>query len=101
MSCRLLRVHLEPYLVADRRGGSSYRLDLEFRDVLRLHLAPALVLKSHDGRWRSLAETAYLCYGAVRRNEMHLFKQQGAEDPQTVVGQIPVIDYGPYFAGAP
>jgi hypothetical protein len=32
---------------------------------------------------------------------MHLFKQQGVEDPRTVVGQIPVIDYGPYFAGAP
>jgi hypothetical protein len=58
--CCLLPAHLEPYLVAGRRGGSSYRLGLEFRDVLRLHLAPALVLKSHDGGWRSLAETAYL-----------------------------------------
>jgi hypothetical protein len=37
---RLLRVHLEPHLVACRRGG--YRLGLEFRDVLRLHLAPLL-----------------------------------------------------------
>jgi hypothetical protein len=58
--CRLLPAHLEPYLVAGRRGGSSYQLGLEFRDVLRLHLAPALVLKFHDGGWRSLAETAYL-----------------------------------------
>jgi hypothetical protein len=32
---------------------------------------------------------------------MHLFKQQGVEDPQAAAGQIPVIDYGPYFAGAP
>src|SRR5438270_13117066 len=32
---------------------------------------------------------------------MHLFKQQGVEDPGAAAGQIPVIDYGPYFAGAP
>jgi len=32
---------------------------------------------------------------------MHLFKQHGVEDHQAAAGQIPVIDYGPYFAGAP
>jgi hypothetical protein len=32
---------------------------------------------------------------------MHLFKQQGIEDPRAAAGQIPVIDYGPYFAHAP
>ncbi len=32
---------------------------------------------------------------------MHLFKQQEVEDSRAAAGQIPVIDYGPYFAGAP
>src|ERR1700740_901832 len=32
---------------------------------------------------------------------MHLFKQQGVRHHQATAGQIPVIDYGPYFAGAP
>jgi isopenicillin N synthase-like dioxygenase len=32
---------------------------------------------------------------------MHLFKQQGVEDPRAAASQIRVIDYGPYFAGAP
>jgi hypothetical protein len=32
---------------------------------------------------------------------MHLFKQQGVADHHAVAGQIPVIDYGPYFADAP
>jgi hypothetical protein len=32
---------------------------------------------------------------------MHLFKQHGVEDPRAAAGLIPVIDYGPYFAGAP
>jgi isopenicillin N synthase-like dioxygenase len=32
---------------------------------------------------------------------MHLFKQHGVEDSRAAAGQIPVIDYGPYFAGAP
>jgi hypothetical protein len=32
---------------------------------------------------------------------MHLFKQHGVEDHQAAAGQIPVIDYSAYFAGAP
>jgi isopenicillin N synthase-like dioxygenase len=32
---------------------------------------------------------------------MHLFKQHGVADHHAVAGQIPVIDYGPYFADAP
>ncbi|MBV8505363.1 MAG: isopenicillin N synthase family oxygenase [Alphaproteobacteria bacterium] len=32
---------------------------------------------------------------------MHLFKEHGVRDHQAAAGQIPVIDYGPYFAGAP
>jgi isopenicillin N synthase-like dioxygenase len=32
---------------------------------------------------------------------MHLFKQHEVKDYQAAVSQIPVIDYGPYFAGAP
>ena len=32
---------------------------------------------------------------------MHLFRQHGVRDHQEAAGQIPVIDYGPYFAGAP
>src|ERR1700746_3540250 len=32
---------------------------------------------------------------------MHLCKQQGVRHHQAPAGQIPVIDYGPYFAGAP
>jgi isopenicillin N synthase-like dioxygenase len=32
---------------------------------------------------------------------MHLFKEHGVRDPHAAAGQIPVIDYGPYFAGAP
>src|SRR5205807_5898908 len=32
---------------------------------------------------------------------MHLFKQQGVQDYDAAAGLIPVIDYGPYFAGAP
>ena len=32
---------------------------------------------------------------------MHLFEQHGVEDSRAAAGQIPVIDYGPYFAGAP
>jgi hypothetical protein len=31
---------------------------------------------------------------------MHLFKEHGVRDHQAAAGQIPVIDYGPYFAGA-
>src|ERR1700759_1383155 len=32
---------------------------------------------------------------------MHLFKQQGVKDHQAAAGRIPIIDYGPYFAGTP
>jgi isopenicillin N synthase-like dioxygenase len=32
---------------------------------------------------------------------MHLFKEHGVADPQAAAGTIPVIDYGPYFAGEP
>jgi isopenicillin N synthase-like dioxygenase len=32
---------------------------------------------------------------------MHLFKEHGVRDHQAAAGQIPVIDYGPYLAGAP
>jgi hypothetical protein len=31
---------------------------------------------------------------------MHLFKEHGVRDHQAAAGQIPVIDYGPYFSGA-
>ena len=31
---------------------------------------------------------------------MHLFKEQGVRDPAALAAAIPVIDYGPYFAGA-
>ncbi len=30
---------------------------------------------------------------------MHLFKERAVADPEAVAGMIPVIDYGPYFAG--
>src|SRR5260221_4202819 len=32
---------------------------------------------------------------------MHLFKEQGVKDFDQTVAKIPVIDYGPYFAGEP
>jgi isopenicillin N synthase-like dioxygenase len=32
---------------------------------------------------------------------MHLFKEHGVRDPHSAARQIPVIDYGPYFSGAP
>ena len=32
---------------------------------------------------------------------MHLFKQHGVSDYDAAARSIPVIDYGPYFAGAP
>jgi isopenicillin N synthase-like dioxygenase len=32
---------------------------------------------------------------------MHLFKRLAAADPGAAAGAIPVIDYGPFFAGAP
>jgi isopenicillin N synthase-like dioxygenase len=32
---------------------------------------------------------------------MHLFREQGIRDYETAARLIPVIDYGPYFAGAP
>jgi isopenicillin N synthase-like dioxygenase len=32
---------------------------------------------------------------------MHLFNQHAVEDPRAAADLIPVIDYGPYFAGAP
>jgi isopenicillin N synthase-like dioxygenase len=32
---------------------------------------------------------------------MHLFKEQAVKDPDAAASKIPVIDYGPYFAGAP
>jgi len=32
---------------------------------------------------------------------MHLFKEQGVKDFAAAASQIPVIDYGPYFAGEP
>ena len=32
---------------------------------------------------------------------MHLFKEHGVRDHQAAAGQIPAIDYGHYFAGAP
>jgi isopenicillin N synthase-like dioxygenase len=31
---------------------------------------------------------------------MHLFKEQGVKDAAAAAAQIPVIDFGPYFAGA-
>lgn len=32
---------------------------------------------------------------------MHLFKQRAAADPDAAVGQIPIIDFAPFFAGKP
>ena len=32
---------------------------------------------------------------------MHLFEEHGVRDPRAAAGQIPVIDYGPYFADTP
>ena len=32
---------------------------------------------------------------------MHLFKEQSVRDQAAAAEQIPVIDYGPYFAGEP
>src|SRR5437868_11826302 len=32
---------------------------------------------------------------------MHLFEEHGVRYPRAAAGQIPVIDYGPYFADAP
>ena len=32
---------------------------------------------------------------------MHLFKEHGVADPEAAAGMIPVIDFGPYFAGEP
>jgi isopenicillin N synthase-like dioxygenase len=32
---------------------------------------------------------------------MHLFKEQGVKDYAAAASQIPVIDFGPYFAGEP
>lgn len=32
---------------------------------------------------------------------MHLFKQQAVSSPEETARKIPVVDYGPYFAGAP
>ncbi len=32
---------------------------------------------------------------------MHLFKEHGVADLEAVAGTIPVIDFGPYFAGEP
>jgi hypothetical protein len=56
----LLRIHLEPRLVAGGRGGSGCRLGLEFRDVVRFHLARTIVLKFDDGGRRSIAEDGYI-----------------------------------------
>ena len=32
---------------------------------------------------------------------MDLFKEFGVKDPETAAAQIPVIDFGPLFAGEP
>ncbi len=32
---------------------------------------------------------------------MRLYQRAGVRDHQAAAGEIPVIDYGPYFAGAP
>jgi hypothetical protein len=32
---------------------------------------------------------------------MHLFQQHAPADPDTAIAQIPIIDFGPYFAGRP
>ncbi len=32
---------------------------------------------------------------------MHLFKQHAVQDVEATANQIPIIDYGPYFAGVP
>jgi hypothetical protein len=32
---------------------------------------------------------------------MHLFRRQAVVDPAAAAGTIPVIDYGPCFAGVP
>ncbi len=32
---------------------------------------------------------------------MHLFQQHAVKDPAVAAGRVPVIDYGPYFAGEP
>src|SRR4051794_25404873 len=38
---------------------------------------------------------------AVRERSMHLFQQHAVKDLSAAAAKIPVIDYGPYFAGEP
>lgn len=44
---------------------------------------------------------ASACAQFTAENGMHLFKQHGVSDYDAAARSIPVIDYGPYFAGAP
>src|SRR6516225_11156851 len=43
---------------------------------------------------------ASACAQFTAENGMHLFKQHGVSDYDAAARSIPVIDYGPYFAGA-
>src|SRR5215469_18076746 len=44
---------------------------------------------------------ASACAQFTAEKGMHLFKQHGVTDYDASARSIPVIDYGPYFAGAP
>src|ERR1700733_13105562 len=52
------------------------------------------------GGTRALAE-GIVGADEARGTAMNLFKEQGVKDYAAAASQIPVIDYGPYFAGAP
>src|SRR5690242_6627183 len=54
-----------------------------------------------EGRWRRSTWPRYSRPIPTGASAMHLFKEQGVKDIAAAASQIPVIDYGPYFAGEP
>jgi isopenicillin N synthase-like dioxygenase len=73
---------------------------VEFRNVVHLYLAPSLALGVHQLGIVGQADGGYISAGAaVWRNKVHLFKRDGVSDYRAAAGQIPIIDYGPYFTG--
>jgi isopenicillin N synthase-like dioxygenase len=52
-------------------------------------------------RWNPTSKAGYSRDSAARSKRMHLFKEQAVQDFAAAAKAIPVIDYGPYFAGEP
>jgi putative flippase GtrA len=59
-------------------GPGGGRLGLEFRDVVRFHLARTVVLKFDDGGWRSIAKKGYIVIWSALEKQDASFQAAGS-----------------------